>query len=325
MSQSHPSFFFSATQSVDDRLGDLFSFTWASYAGFRDLWWQVRGFKKEFPSLHIKEIEKKFLSGLPLPGGIDLNQMCLQTEWTQHESEFAKWLLFEACTLYEGWAEKVCKDLFSSTTWERNAKRLQFPSGVRPNGNPDGYPLVIAVANGQHSQLMQTEFFPKLKAAKLNVWPTINHHLIAYRYFKECRNAYIHSEGHASQEVIDLQTRLEQVQNAGPSPFRHNFNLPPQVVGEKIKLDTRDCILFATLVRKMMCTFDAALSVAEKSEEIMERRLTALIAKSPKWQHLPGDPVKKAQRVQRMLSASRIPAPTNLSNVMLWMQSKGML
>ena len=99
MSQSHPSFFFSATQSVDDRLGDLFSFTWASYAGFRDLWWQVRSFKKEFPSLHIKEIEKKFLSGLLLPGGIDLNQMCLQTEWTQHESEFAKWLLFEACTV----------------------------------------------------------------------------------------------------------------------------------------------------------------------------------------------------------------------------------
>ena len=172
---------------------------------------------------------------------------------------------------------------------------------------------------------MKIEFFPNLKAAKLNIWPTINHHLIAYRYFKEGRNAYIHSEGYASQEIIDLQARLDRVQNSGPSPFRHNFSLPPQVAGEKIKLDTRDCILFATLVRKMMCTFDAALSVAEKSEEIMERRLTALIAKSPKWLHLPGDPAKKAQRVQRMLSASRIPAPTNLSNVMLWMQSKGML
>lgn len=239
--------------------------------------------------------------------------------------EFSKWLLFEACTLYEGWAEKVCKDLFSNTTWERNAKRLQFPSGERANGSPDGYPLVIAAANGHRSSLMRAEFFPNLKNAKLNIWSTANHHLIAYRYFKECRNAYIHSEGIANQEIVDLHKRLETLQNSGPPPFRRIFNIPAQKVGEKIAIDIRDCVLFATVVRKLMCTFDASLSVAEKSEEIMERRLKALIAQNTKWQHLPGDPVKKAQRVQRMLSASRIPLPVNVSEVMRWMQSKGML
>lgn len=119
MPSSKPAFFFSSTQSVDDRLGDVFSFTWASYAGLRELWWQVRGFRTQFPELHIAEIERKFLSGLPMPGGIDLQRMCINTDWNYHEQEFAKWILFESCTLYEGWAEKVCADIFTVATYEK--------------------------------------------------------------------------------------------------------------------------------------------------------------------------------------------------------------
>jgi hypothetical protein len=114
MPSSKPAFFFSSTQSVDDRLGDTFSFIWASFAGLRELWWQVRGFKAEFPDLHINQIRQKFVSGLPLPGGIDFDRMFLSKDWHVHEQEFAKWLLFEACTLYEGWAEKVCGDVFGA-------------------------------------------------------------------------------------------------------------------------------------------------------------------------------------------------------------------
>ncbi|MGD1327189.1 hypothetical protein ACNHE5_20175 [Pandoraea pnomenusa] len=86
MPSSKPAFFFSATQSVDDRLGDVFSFTWASYAGLRELWWQVRGFKTQFPNLHINEIENKFLSGLPIPGGIDFQNLFLRTGRSQKSS-----------------------------------------------------------------------------------------------------------------------------------------------------------------------------------------------------------------------------------------------
>lgn len=325
MPSSKPAFLFSATQSVDNQLGDIFSFIWASYAGLRELWWQVRGFKNEFPTIHIKEVEKKFLSGLPLPGGVDLQKICIDQDWNKHENEFAKWLLFETCTLYEGWAEKVCKDLFSATIWESHAKKLQFPSGVRPNGSPDGYPLVIQAANTTTSPLMVAEFFPTLKASKLNCWNTINEHLVVYRYFKECRNAYIHSEGVVSQEIINMYGNVSALQTITPLPFNHLFNLPPQSLGSKIQLDIRDCILFATLVRKLICTFDAALCVTNTSEAILEARLKNLIKQSPKWNSLPVNPLKKAQRIHRMLSASRIPEPTNLANVITWMHGRGLI
>jgi len=325
MPSSKPAFFFSATQSVDNRLGDLFSFIWASYAGLRELWWQVRGFSKEFPAMHIKDVEKKFLSGLPQPGGIDFRQMFLDREWSRHEAEFSKWLLFEACTLYEGWAEKVCADVFPSKSAKSNAKQLQFPSGTTKTGKPDGYPVPIAEANSATSALMVAEFFPTLKASKLNCWPTVNDHLSAYRFFKECRNCFIHSDGLATQEILDLHTKVMAIQGKTPSPFKHPFSLPKPILNQRIALDLRDCSLLATLVRKLICTFDAALSVASKSETILEQRLRFLISNNPKWTNLPGDGAKQSQRIHRMLGASRIPEPTNLGSVMAWMQTKRLI
>jgi len=322
MPSSKPAFFFSATQSVDDRLGDVFSFIWASYAGLRELWWQVRGFHHEFPELPVSEMEKKFLSGLPMPGGIDIKNMCLNTSWAQHEQEFAKWLLFEACTLYEGWVEKVCYDVFSAQTYEQHSKGLQFPQGINKKGKPVGFQVVVAQANTKTSPLMITEFLPTLKASKLNCWPTVNEHLTAYRYFKECRNSFIHSEGRTTQDIIDWLEKVKNHQEATPNLFRHQFSLPKQIMGQRIQLNLRDCILFATLVRKLICTFDAALCVTVTSEKLLEQRLRTLVSTNPKWTNLPGDPTKRAQRVHRILSASRIPEPSNLSNVMTWMHSK---
>lgn len=201
MPSSNPAFFFPATHSVDRRLGDTFGFIWASYAGLRELWWQVRGFRTQFPDLHIDEVKSKFLSGLNLPGGIDLRRTFLETEWSAHEGEFAKWILFESCTLYESWAEKVCSEIFSRTAAESHAKNIQFPTGTNNRGQRTGFRNAIDAANASASTLMRTEFLPKLSASKLNRWSTIEDHLLAYRYFKECRNSVIHSDGIADQDL----------------------------------------------------------------------------------------------------------------------------
>jgi len=325
MPSSKPAFFFSSTQSVDDRLGDIFSFIWGSYAGLRDLWWQVRGFKAQFPDLHISTIEEKFLAGLPMPGGIDFQKIFVEKDWEEHEKEFSRWIIFDVCTLYEGWAEKVCKDIFTSSTYERNAKAIQFPSGVKSNGQVSGYPVAVNEANTSISNLMKDEFLPNLKNTHQNCWDFIDQHLIAYRFFKECRNSFIHSEGVVTQDIIDKHGELLAVQAAAPSPFRSNFILPSQILGQCIDLNLKDCINFATVVRKLICTFDAALSVSIASEAILEQRIRKLISNNPKWNNLPSDPTKREQRVHRILAASKIPEPQCFTNMMTWMKSKNVI
>lgn len=325
MPSSKPAFFFSSTQSVDNRLGDIFSFIWGSYAGLRELWWQVRGFKSQFPGLHVSEIENKFLAGLPIPGGIDIQRLFVNTDWAEHEKEFSRWILFDVCTLYEGWAEKVCKDIFASSSFERNAKAIQFPSGVRPNGQPSGYTVAVNEANASVSNLMKNEFLPTLKKSYLNCWPFIDQNLVAYRFFKECRNSFIHSEGVVTQDILNRHADLVAIQSSTPSPFRHKFILPNQTLGQDIELNIKDCINFSTVVRKLLCTFDAAFSVSIASESILEQRIRSLISNNPKWKNLPVDPAKREQRVHRMLAASKIPEPQNFANIMTWMQSKGLI
>lgn len=324
MPSSKPAFFFPATQSVDDRLGDVFSFIWASYAGLRELWWQVRGFQSQFPDLHVKRVEEKFLSGLPVPGGIDFRRLFLDASWGRHEDEFAKWLLFETCTLYEGWAEKVCGDVFVTGS-EQHAKQLQFPSSTTPSGQAKGFLVTVSAANTATSSLMLNDFFPRLASSKLNVWPDLEHYLTAYRYFKECRNSIIHSDGLVTQDIVDWRARLSTVQLLQPAPFRHLFALPAQTLGDKIDMHLGDCTLFATVVRKVICTLDAALCVSDTSEQILEQRLRLLVSKSLKWVNLPTDPARRERRVHRMLAASRIPEPINFGNVMSWMLAKGII
>jgi len=323
MSASNPPFFFLATQSVDNRLGDMFGFVWASYAGLRELWWQVRGFRDQFPDLHIDEIKTKFLSGLPLPGGIDLVRICLNREWSAHEQEFSKWILFEACTLYESWAEKVCGDIFPAAQVDRHAKSLQFPTGTNKAGNPTGYSVTVGEANAVTSTLMVNEFFPVLKASKLNRWSTIEEHLIAFRFFKECRNSIIHSDGIADQALVDARELLLAAQENPVKPFRNLFVLPLLSAGSAITLNIKDCVLFATVVRLLICTFDAALSVSHASEAILERRLRSMRTNNGAFANLPGDPIKREQRIKRLIAAAKIPVPVNVSNVAQWLTQRG--
>lgn len=322
MTASNPRFFFPATNSVDRRLGDTFGFVWASYAGLRELWWQVRGFCSLFPHLHINEVNSKFLSGLALPGGIDLRRTCLETEWSKHEDEFAKWIIFESCTLYESWLEKVCGEIFSPPAAKTHASSLQFPTGKDKKGKRTGFHNAIDAANATTSPLMRAQFFPKLSVTKLNRWATIEDQLTAYRYFKECRNAIIHSDGIADQNLLDLHAKLSASQAKHPSPFRHPFSLPAPTLGTAIPLPVKDSVLFATVVRTLICTFDAALSIAAANERNLEVRLKAARARSPALLNLPIDPAKRTQRVKRLLVAAEVPEPVCIATIETWMVTK---
>jgi hypothetical protein len=321
-SKSH---FFLSTQSVSARLGDSHSFISASYAGLRELWWQVRGFGGQFPALNPSQIQAKFLTGLPTPGGIDIRRMFLTADWSRHEQEFSKWCVFEACTLYEGWAEKTCSEIFARRRAEKHAKNIQFPSGVDDRGNLTGYMLAINEASDNSSLLMKTEFFPRLSTHPLNRWSTIEDQLVAYRFFKECRNSIIHSGGLVTDELLVVLEKLQESQAKDPSPFNHQFKLPPMTLGQPIVIDMRDSVLFSTVVRFLICTFDAALCVASACESILEERIRHVIEKDGQRRIWPVDAAKRIKRVRGILGSARVPDPNSFKNVERWMCSKGLI
>ena len=323
-------FFFSATRSVADEIGEMFNFNWAAYLGLRELWWQVRAYKNTFSAIGMADVEKRFLSGMKLPGGVDLKKTILNKAWEAHESEFAKAILFEACTIYECWLEEVCSIAFSKKTGDTAALQLQFPLGsLDRNGNPNDYTLAIAKANNGSnlSSLMKDEFFPGLKVHGLNCYGDLNIYLMAYRFFKECRNSYIHSSGVATQKLVDTYTALKALAGWPSLPFNHQIQFPEPVKGQKIVLLLEDCKLFATLVHRMIVTLDAALCVTKRSQTWLKRSLEEHIAVQPKhkWANLSPNPSKRQAAVKGLLKGTNMPKPLNVAPIEAWLTADGII
>ena len=95
-------------------------------------------------------------------------------------------------------------------------------------------------------------------------------------------------------------------------------------MGEPIVLNLRDCIQFASLVRHLIATFDAALCVGQSAEDEVLNKVRNELKRSPKW-NLPKDSVKRTKKIHRLLVAARVPEPTDINVVANWLKNKGVL
>jgi len=321
--KNKPNQFFAISQSIDYRLGDTLSFVWANYSAFRNMWCQVRGLKVETPENYLNEAHDLYYSDFDSPGGVDFKKMCIDTEWQKHEQEYAKWLVLEACTLYEGWIEEICGLVLPNGCNPRDyIKTLQFPNSNH-NGQLRGHQVMIKKVNDTASSILKSQFLPKLKTSKLNKWDDIDSYLLVYRYFKECRNGFIHSGGLITSNIKSLYHGVMNIQSPNSS-FDGRFNLIAAVEGEPIVLNLRSCIHFVSLVRNLIATFDAALCVSKKAEDEIFNKVRRVLEQSGKW-NLPIDPIKRANKVNRILVAARIPDPIDIDVIDNWLKNECVL
>jgi hypothetical protein len=320
-------FFFNETKIVSEELGSMFSFTWASYLGLRELWWQTRGYARVHPELTPVQIEKKFTGGLPLPGGIDFKELFLEMEWEEHERRIAKSMLFEACTMYEQWLEAVCDEMgLPASRAKTIADQLQFPLGHAPNGKVSDYQVALDYIKLHRSAFMESQFVPNLRGNKLNCRHQLSDYIGAYRFFKECRNSLIHSGGLANGRIEAYHLGLVQAQTFPRIPyvrtFNHDFSLAASREGERIPLSVQDCKLFATIVQRVIVTLDAELALYNGCENIVKKRTLPLAtATKGRWIDLIGSNTKKqAARTKGLLSSTGLPIPVDAHQVYLWLK-----
>jgi hypothetical protein len=322
-------YFFQATKSVSEELGNMFSFTWASYLGLRELWWQSRGYAGVHPELTPKQVERKFTGGLPLPGGIDFEELFLKMSWEEHERRIAKSMLFEACSMYEQWLEAVCSEMGLDDTMARTvADQLQFPLGHTKNGKKYDYEVALNYLTLNRSTFIDAEFVPSLRKNKLNCLHHLSAYITAYRYFKECRNALIHSSGKVNDRIIANHLNLVQAQICAKIPyslpFNHEFSLNTARHGELIPIVLQDCKLFATIVQRIIVMLDAELALYKGCESIIKfRAMQVVMSDRSKWINLIGSNQKKQEnRTKGLLATSGLPRAIDALNVYNWLKAE---
>lgn len=316
--------FFKETQSVTDEMGDFFSFTWAGYAGLKELWWQTRGFKNCYPDVSDEELYKKFFSGLELPGRVDLKTLCIDMDWGEHDYRFSSNLIFNACTLFETWIERVCSyTIPSSQDWF--PKALQCPTPPS-NSKQKTFIDCIDYIKLNKSIYLNDEILPVLIKHKANSWARLNSLLMVYTYFKSIRNNLVHSGGIVTQTIVNKQSALTLDFSTNGNPVKGRFEMPTQILGEKIKLPIKDSINLYSVLKCLIFTYDAALSTTTHSEITFKKRLQDTIeSKKHSLYRVPVEQKKRDRALRAILLKSNLPVSIDFDNFYAYLLAQGII
>lgn len=301
-------FFFQSSQNVTKRLGELFNFVWSTAAALWNLRWQVHGFVNATGTDDNARLHERFVKGSGITSA-DLNTSCIGTTWEGQQEQFAKFLLFELCGLYEAWLEDVAPRAVSVRQIDRVTKSLQFPTRPGPYAC---FADALRIVNVNHSVVMKAEVFPTLKAHRKNSWHTIEDMLVAYRYFKEIRNSMIHFGGRADTRVINARTELSAIPFAKLG-LKEALHLPSLSTGDRVTVGLRNAVAFSSIVHRLIITLDAMLAVSQSAEKEL---LDHFREHNPKPSMLSKtDPARRQRQIIKMLAKAHVPRPVTTTQL----------
>jgi hypothetical protein len=312
--------FFAASGNVTDELGRINNSIWSSAVGLWILRREVGAFVKQTGKDSQEELHERFVAESGVVSA-DLRTTCLKWSWDEHRAELAKSLLFQLCALYEGWLEDVVPRSVPPLKVEAIKKELQFPTVTNASGQQKGFRHAVTVVNEQPSRMLRTEFFPVLASHRKNSWFFVEELLIAYRYFKECRNAFIHGGGVADGRIVQAQRVLRAI-----APHRlglaHALQLPVVTAGKHIQLALPDVVALSGIVHRLIITVDAALAVSAASEDELLQRLGDKLSRG---RLLPKKDMDRRHRaIKGLVRKAGLPEPRSVILLEQLMQSRGL-
>ena len=310
---SNPSTFFESSQSITGRLAELHNFIWPTVAALWNLRWQVQGYVNATGKREIEELHERFIAGSGVKGA-NLKVACLETSWESQQEQFARFLLFELCGLFEAWLDDVVPRSLSRGKATAMKKALQFPSGS--GSKPSGLSEAMIVVRSQRSTLMHEEVLPSLRVNPKNSWANVESLLFAYRYFKECRNVFIHTNGLASATCVDAQKAFVGLPLASLY-YKRAPLAPALVVGHRVSLPLHDIVGLSNIVHRLVVTLDAMLATTEGAERDMLRRLKQ--SSDPKPRMFSTDPGRRQRQITSRLRIAGLPAPSATARLDPWL------
>jgi hypothetical protein len=291
--------FLSSSKSAAVQVTELFDFVWPTAAAMWNLRWQVDGYLRAHSTATDEQLLSRFVSGSDIRGA-NLRKACIANSWSSQQELFAKFILFELCSLYEGWADSAIEEL--SATPLRN-RDFQFPD------SGGGIPNAISAL--PHSSAMINSIYPSLRTNRRNSAGSLDSLLWCYRYFKECRNCIIHSNSIASTNAVAAFGRL-----AGMSAVTLGLTEVPEhnplTLGHRIRLKLRGVVGFGEVVLRLMTTFDAELAKTDYGERLLVER----------WKRKYGrrslsstSKPRREQQIRKLISHLDLPEPFAISDL----------
>jgi hypothetical protein len=271
------------------------------------------------PDISEKDLLGRFVEGSGIQG-VNLRGSCIDTSWESQQEQFAKFLLFELCALYESWCELITEQLSLPTASKKN---LQFPSGATPAGNTTGVGNVLTLISAHASSTFNSSFHPSLTTNRKYSPNHLQELLVCYRYFKELRNALIHGSGSALSKLIAEESRYAALTAANLGLSERPLFVPYSSSALP-RLSLRGVVGFGEVVLKLVCTLDIELAATRFAEQDFRRRwkrengsATSLVAAL--------DAPRRNRRIGVLTRKLGLPTPTVTPDFLAWLRSEGLI
>ncbi len=228
--------FFPASRQAINQVTALFEFVWPTAAALWNLRWQVQGFIAEVPQTSVDQLKQRFLFGSKIDN-VDLKRTVTDYSWDDQTAIFGSFVLTNAFAIYEQWADEILHSLGERMG---SGKRLQFPD--RP-GKP-GVGATIAALCSSESAVLKTAYYPTFAENKKHSLTRLENLMLCYRYFKELRNAQVHSGGIANQAAVDAYAAFHPVSGKTQLGRKGELAFDPVLLGQQVSLNLRGVVGF---------------------------------------------------------------------------------
>jgi hypothetical protein len=314
--------YFAVSQDTLDQITELYDFIWPTVSAMWNLRWQIKGFVNEVGEVNDSDLVKRFDWGSKIHG-VNLKRAYLEQSWEVQQERFAKVLLVNLISIYEGWIA----DLQSTLNFNPGlSKDLQFPTQTDPQNIPThGIRYAIQQICTPPSTLLRDAFYAQLVTQRKYSLARLDSLLKCYRFFKESRNCLAHHGGKASPRLVDAYQTFQAV--AAPADLgmvevpRHH----PVALGAPVQLDLRGVVGLSDIIIRIIVTLDAELSGAQSAEEELIRRGREWAAAHPGELDFPQDQVLRENRLRSLLRSCAFPAAGEVNNIFLLLCREGII
>jgi hypothetical protein len=296
--------FLRQTASFRESHTELFDVVVPASIGLWNLHWQVRGLLFDAPKITAQQLFHKFADGSGLKYR-NFQRFRHMDDWTTIRDELAGLFLVGLVALYEGWRESLRLGQSFTKTETRN---LQFPTspaaGRRKKG---GIGSVLDKRASPRHAGMERAFANSVSTDKLYSDRQLEDLMIAYRYFKEVRNATTHHGGVAQGKTREAYEAAVQLDAAALNNVVGLDDLPDLAIGQKVAVEYEHAVTLSAIILRVVFTLDAMIGLTEIGADELTSRWHEKFGRKELTTRQP----RRSRALTRMCVVVGLPRPTD--------------
>lgn len=261
---------------------------------------QVVGLRSMAPNIDQATLAARLAAGSGLVGSNAVTATDRYT-WEHQLAELAMLRLLQVMAYYEGWLEAVASRLLPASQVRSWIRRMTFATKYR------GALQDLGVSRGMQA------LYKGSRPHNFRIDQALEPAIVCIRYFKEVRNAMVHTGRRATTGVLRTQAELDGAIKSGTlaSAYRPPQYLPVTSIGERVIVTHHGAVGLTGLVQRVLATLDAQIAMTAFGETYYREKWVA----KNRIRALPADPARRERQLGML--ASRV-GPRPLGPIPEW-------